>query len=396
MIGGMRRLSLFVLLAAILLSASGYWLYQRPLPVVKAQVIIPQSTVSDPINLPWPSYGQAALGAVGHGVLDSNNTSKAVPVASIAKTITALAVLKEKPLDAGRQGPIITFTESDAQLYRDYLAINGSVVPVNAGGRISQYQALQALMLPSANNIADTLARWAFGSLEDYVNHSNQFVSSLGMKQTTVADASGFSPRTVSTAEDLVILAEAALENPVLAEIVNQAEANFPDIGIIRNVNWLLGTDGVIGIKTGMTDEAGGCFLFGAKRSINGRSVTVIGAILGAPERNQAMNDSQRLINASDGGFELVRAVNFNQIVGRYDLPWGGSAEAVTADGIEVLNWKGKNLTTDTRLSNLAAPKPRTSTVGTIKAGRGDGAKSVNVILSQPATSPSWSWRIFR
>ena len=391
----MPRLKYVVLFLVIASLGAGFWLYQRPLPTLQAEVVVPQSPASKPIKLPWPAYGQAAFGAVGYGVLEKNKTSKPVPIASISKAIAALSILRQKPLEPGQQGPAITITEADVQLYRDYLAKDGSVVPVSAGQQINQYQALQAMLLPSANNMADTAVRWAFGSINEYTDYANQFVKILGMTQTTVADASGFSPKTVSTAEDLVKLGEAVLENPILAEIVNQSTANLPSIGVINNVNWLLGTDGILGIKTGNTDEAGGCYLFGAKRTIAGQSVTVIGAILGAPERNIAMQDSLSLIQASNRGFETITAVKAGQIVGRYNLPWGGSTEAVASSEIKLLNWKGKTLVLDTDLSDLQSPKVENYQVGSISSAT-DNAKTTTVVLKQPISSPSWTWRIFR
>jgi D-alanyl-D-alanine carboxypeptidase (penicillin-binding protein 5/6) len=232
--------------------------------------------------------------------------------------------------------------------------------------------------------------------MANYVNYANQFVKELGMKQTTIADASGFSPQSTSTAEDLVLLGNAALQNPVLAEIVNQKEAVFPGVGTAHNVNFLLGTDGIIGIKTGNTDQAGGCYLFGAKRTVAGQPVTVIGSVLGAPTRNVAMEDSRGLIRAADAGFELVTAVRQNQEIGRYHIPWGGSVSAVSADELKVLNWKGDPLVTDTDLSNLDPPNNQGVKIGSIKAQNGNSSKSVSVVLAEPTSSPSWIWRIIR
>ncbi|HSX17742.1 MAG TPA: hypothetical protein VLE51_00020 [Candidatus Saccharimonadales bacterium] len=392
----MRR-KFFIIALVIILLGIASWRYTKPLPALKPQVGSVQSPVSDAIKLPWPTYGQAALGATGLGVVATNNSSSPAPIASIAKAITALAVLKEKPLKAGEQGPTIILSSVDAQIYQDYLAKNGSVVPVKAGDQITEYQALEAMLLPSANNIADSTARWAFGSIDSYVTYANQFVKTLGMTQTTVAtDASGFSPQTISTAKDLVLLGEAALKNPVLAAVVNQSEASFPNVGTIKNVNGLLGTDGILGIKTGDTDQAGGCFLFGAKRIIRGQSVTVIGAILGAPNRNQAMADSRTLIQAADKGFELATPVLLNQTVGRYNLPWGGSVAAATSGDAKILNWKGNPLTTRTNLNTLQAPVPQNSIVGLVQLTVGDSTKKVPVVLKQPITKPSLIWRILR
>lgn len=390
----MRRLVVLLLIPALLFSGAGYWLYQRPIPQVRAEVIIPHTASTPAIQLPWPAYGQSALGAVGYGVLDTHNTDSAVPIASIAKAVTALAILKEKPLEPGQTGASITITEPDVRLFEDYLTRGGSVVPVAAGNIISQYDALLAMMLPSANNIADTAAIWAFGSLENYTEYANQFVKSLGMTQTNIADASGFSAQTTSTAKDLVLLAEAAMQNSLLASIVNQSEATFPGVGTIRNVNWLLKTDGVIGIKTGNTDEAGGCFLFGARRTVAGQPVIVIGAILGAPTRNQAMADSQSLIKASDSGFELVTVARVNQVVGNYKSPWGANAEAVVADELKALNWKGDSLSANTNLSDLKAPTNQGEKVGSVRVTT-SADQEAPVKLKQPISGPSWTWRIF-
>src|SRR5687767_11685962 len=117
------------------------------------------------INLPWPAYGQSAVGAQGYGVLASNSPNhQPVPSASVIKILTALAVLKVHPLDPGEQGPQITITEEDVASFNDYTLKNGAVTKVVAGQKISQYHALQAMLIRSANNMADTLARWSYGS----------------------------------------------------------------------------------------------------------------------------------------------------------------------------------------------------------------------------------------
>jgi D-alanyl-D-alanine carboxypeptidase (penicillin-binding protein 5/6) len=389
----MSKFKFLLILLLISVLGFGCWRYQRPLPELQAQAVFTNPPTVQPIKIPWPSYGQSAIGAVGYGVLDTHNTNRPTPTASIAKVVTALAILKEKPLSPGQQGPVITMTQADAQLYMDYLAKDGSVVPVAAGQQINEYQALQAMMLPSANNIADTMAKWAFGSVEAYVVYANQLVQQLGLTQTTVADASGFSPKTVSTAKDLVLLGEAALENPVLAGIVKQKQAEFPGVGTIHNVNYLLGVNGIIGIKTGNTDEAGGCYLFGAKRTIEGKSVTVVGAILGAKQRVLAMQDSSGLLDVVDGGFAMATMVQKNQVVGRYAIPWGGSAEAVTNGDIQQLAWKGRDVSVETDLTQLRAPQSQGAAAGKVKTISGPD-KSVEVVLSQSITSPSWTWRI--
>ena len=120
----------------------------------------------------------------------------------------------------------MTITQADVDIYNRYVAQDGSVVPVTVGEKITLYQMLQALMLPSANNIADSMAIWAYGSLQNYSLAANKYVAAHGMNITHIgSDASGLAPDTVGTAHDLVLLGKLAMEHPVLSAIVGQQTA---------------------------------------------------------------------------------------------------------------------------------------------------------------------------
>lgn len=240
--------------------------------------------------LPWPSYGQSAYGEKqDNKVYQSAQNLKPVPIASIAKIITALAVLEKKPLKPGESGPSILITEKDIEFYNEHLANLGTVVPVNVGEEISQYQALQAMLQPSANNIADTLAIWAFGSKEEYTAYANNMLQKFNLQNTKVADPSGYSPNTVSTAPELVKLGLIYLENPVLIEIAKQPSSTIPIAGEIKNYNASLNEAGIVGIKIGFTDEAGRTFIATDLSNSNNPKVAVV---LGAESLPQVMQDT--------------------------------------------------------------------------------------------------------
>src|SRR3989344_5258265 len=217
-----------------------------PMPDLQVDSAAPKTLPAGSVNIPWPTYGQTAIGAVGYGILSQNGDQKPLPIASVAKVMTAIAVLKAHPMQPGTQGETITITKEDVAVYNRYILEGQSAVEVEAGEQLTQYQALQALLLPSANNMADVLARWAFGSLEEYIGFVNSFTKTLGMENTVIADASGFSPKTTSTAIDLAKLAEIAMNHPTVAEIVAQPQANLPVAGIVYNVNNQLGSNGIV------------------------------------------------------------------------------------------------------------------------------------------------------
>lgn len=247
--------------------------------------------------LPWPSYGQSAYGEKqDNTVYQSAQDLKPVPIASVAKIITALAVLEKKPLKPGESGPNILITEKDIEFYNEHLANLGTVVPVNVGEEITQYQALQAMLQPSANNIADTLAVWAFGSKENYINYANNMLQKLYLQNTKVADPSGYSPNTVSIAPELVKLGFIYLENPVLIEIAKQPSSTIPIAGEIKNYNASLNEAGIVGIKIGFTDEAGRTFI---ATDLSNSKNPKVAVVLGAESLPQVMQDTINILKSN-------------------------------------------------------------------------------------------------
>jgi D-alanyl-D-alanine carboxypeptidase (penicillin-binding protein 5/6) len=272
----------------LLLLAIGYGALALTQPLLSIQGKVTFAMPAKPatkVELSWPDYGQSAVGISGYGVVATHGTQKAIPTASIAKVITAMAVLRQHPLQVGEQGPDIVLSQADVDSYTSFVAKDGSVVGVALGEHISEYQALQALLLPSANNMAVTLARWAFGSVEAFNTYANGYAKQLGLTSVHMTDPSGYDVTTVASAHDLTVLGSLAMLNPVLAEIVAQPSAKIPVQGTITNYNFQLGDNGNVGIKTGNNDGDKGAFLFAHKQSIDGQEVIVVGTIMGGRPR---------------------------------------------------------------------------------------------------------------
>src|SRR6185369_7705722 len=104
----------------------------------------------------------------------------------------------------------------------------------------------------------------------------------------------------------------------VLSQIVAERSALLPVEGLVTNTNYKLGQNGLVGIKTGNTDEAGGCFLLATNRQIGGKTVTIVSAVLGAPSLYMAMNDSVNLANSTVNGFGHRNAITAGQEIGHY------------------------------------------------------------------------------
>lgn len=356
-----------------------------PQPTVKLTIKSGDLQTGEKTDFDWPSTGNAAIGAKGFGVLQSNNGDAATPTASIAKVILAMAILKEKPLNQGDTGPEIKITQADEDLYNNDLAQNGSVVPVQIGQNLTEYQALQAVLLPSGNNIATTLANWGFGSVENYIKYAKTMLAEMGLSKTNLADASGYSPQTVSTPNELVLIGSKAMENPVFAEIVGQTSATIPVAGTVNNVNSVLGERDIDGIKTGNTDEAGGCFLFSATRAINGKPVTLIGAVMAMPKLSSALSAAPDLVDLGFENFVYAEGVSTDKPVGTVATDWGETSDIYAQKDISQVVWSGtplkREVTTAPSLSGV---------VGRVKVGD----LSTDLIAKTQLNQPSITWRL--
>jgi D-alanyl-D-alanine carboxypeptidase (penicillin-binding protein 5/6) len=263
---------------ATIAAVLGYQLSASSSSTAASSVDVTQSVPSTV----WPTYGQAAFTTGGSQVHAGPNQHPAA-IASVAKVMTAYLVLGDHPLEEGEEGPTITLTDADVADTERRREQEESVLPIVGGEQLTERQALQALLLPSANNIAAVLARWDAGSTDVFVARMNAAARSLGMTRTRYTDPSGYDDGTVSTAADQVRIVERAMRDPAFAGIVATPSATLPVAGTVHNTNTLLGHDGFVGVKTGSDDAAGGCFAFRAIRWIDGKQTAVTGVVLGQP-----------------------------------------------------------------------------------------------------------------
>lgn len=365
-----------------------------PVQAVSAQVTSFEAPVPVDPPLSFPGYGASAIGAVGYpGVLASGGSAEALPIASISKIITALVVLEAKPLAPGEPGPDITFTDVDVDLYNAQVAQNGSVAGVYSGQVMSQRTAMTVMLVASANNYAESIARWAFGSQDAFVVAATDWIKRAGLTSTAMVEPTGVSPNNVSTSSDLVQLGRLALENPVLAEIVSTQSIDVPDLGVIENTNALLGISGVDGIKTGTLDEAGACLLFSQDLVVGDTTITLVGVVLGGPDHETIDAAVQSLLAQADAGFRQVTLVAPGQQFASYFTPWGDSATAVASSGVTVVLWSA------TPVSVVVKPEPvqladSGSDVGALTVTAGERTIEVPLQLASTIDDPGPWWRL--
>jgi D-alanyl-D-alanine carboxypeptidase len=235
----------------------------------------------------------AILVAPANGaVLWSRRGRTPAPPASLTKMLTALAVRASLDLDA-----VTVASRAAARQPARRLA-------VKRGQRLTVRQALQALMVVSANDVAVMLAETAGGSVARFARAMDAQSERLGLRASSWRNPHGLDARGHrSTAFDLAILARAVLQDRWLARVVRMRRAAFTTPSgrrhrLTARSRFLLGYKGAVGVKTGFTDDAGHCLAAAATRG--GR--TLIAVVLRSPD-NAA--DAGRML---DWGFGRGRS----------------------------------------------------------------------------------------
>ena len=252
----------------------------------------------------WPQRGQAAF-VLDNGRPAASPDEQPVPIASLAKVMAAYLTLKRYPLSGAQDGFAITVTAAQAQAEAQDAAQDQSVVAVRTGEQLNERRLLEALLIPSGNNIAQMLAARVAGSETRFLAEMNADARALGMDHTIYTDPSGFDPSTVSTAADQLRVFQRAMRVPVFRQIVSMASATLPVAGTLTNYDPLI-AEGYAG-KTGSDSTAEGCLAFFTHVTIDGRRLTAVGVVLG---QGQGSDTSALLSAAGEAAEQLVDSVS--------------------------------------------------------------------------------------
>lgn len=399
-----RRVKIWTPLVVLLLIVFGVVQAMRPLPATTLDLTAQDSFTFDggKPEIPWPSSGQAALDVQGIGTFGSSGDQKPVPIASVAKVMTAYVILRDHPLKSGAEGPKIKIDQAAEDQSQ---AGQESTVNVFEGDSISQREALESILIASANNVARLLARWDAGSEKAFVEKMNAAAKDLGMTNTTYTDPSGLNNTTVSTAVDQVKLAKEAMKQPAFREVA--AMMSYDDYKGVNHSNWnhLVGHNDVVGIKTGTTTSALGNLVFAAKKEVGGETRTIVGAVVRQPAGGAdntilgaALDSSDKLIRAAQDTLKSSTILKKGTVVGYVDDGLGGRTPVVATKDVKAVGWAGLTV----KLTFTADEVPHTAQagtkVGTLTVGDGgtSGAVKVPVALRDDLVEPGLSDKLTR
>lgn len=237
------------------------------------------------------AQGAIIMDADSKTVLFSKNPNLRFSPASTTKIMTALTALQFfKPND------ILTVKTATS---------DGSVIGLLQGERMTFQNLLYALLLPSANDAALAISQNYPGGEKAFVAKMNENAKKFNLFNTHYEDPAGLlDDGDYTTPVDLARLASIAIKNPDFAKIVNTKTKTISDIGgfnvyNLDNLNVLLGVDGVNGIKTGYTDEAGQVLV--TSKVENGHTIIIV--VMLSQDR---FSDTEKLLGLVSGNITYL------------------------------------------------------------------------------------------
>ena len=259
-------------------------------------IVIAQPSTEDKPKAPRVTAKAAILVDMDTGtVLYSRNADKRLEMASTTKIMTAILILESLSLDQKVKVPAAA------------VGVAGSTLGLLRGETFTVKQLLYALLVPSANDAAVTLAVAEAGSVKAFVAKMNARAKKMGLTNTHFVNGSGLHAENhYSSAKDIARLASYAMQDPVFRRIVSTREYTLPHAGgmanrviktsneLLRDFNW------VNGIKTGSTPWAGYCLVSSATKN----GLTLISVVLGAKDQDTREAESKALLTY---GFERCR-----------------------------------------------------------------------------------------
>lgn len=266
-------------------------------------------------------------------VIWGKNENERRAMASTTKILTSIVVLENSNLN-----DIVTISKKAANT-------GGSRLKINADDKISVNDLLYGLMLRSGNDAAVALAEHVGGSIEGFADLMNKKATELGLTNSHFVTPHGLDDdEHYTTAYELALITDYALNIPKFKEIVGTKSCNISINGIARsifNTNELLGNmNGVDGVKTGFTGNAMRCLVASCTRDGN----QIITIVLGADTKKDRTLDSKKLIEYA---FSNYKRINLEDIAKENFENW----KQINISRIYINKAKQKNL--ELELSNI-------------------------------------------
>lgn len=297
----------------------------------------------------------------------AENIDEPLPIASISKLMTFFLV-KEKIAEGKIK------LEDKVKVSVTASSVEGSSLDLKAGEEISVKDLLDGLMIVSGNDAAVALAETVGETESKFVTMMNDKASELGLKNATFTNASGLTKNgqdNKMSTRDIFTLSKTIIEKyPEVLEyakttVLEQPSRNFKKESTIPLVGEVEGVDG---LKTGHTDEAGYCLVSTMKIKKGESEFRIISVLMGAKTKADRAQYMKDMLNYAKQNIETRKLIDIEKFTKKVDVKSAsnGYVELVPKEDLERVSMKGINYTTEVNVGEVKLPLKKGDKVGEI------------------------------
>lgn len=316
----------------------------------------------------------------GEILFQKNKDEKLAP-ASMTKMMSMLLIMEEIENGNLKWNEMITTSEKASSM-------GGSQIFLKVGEKMTVEDLLKGVAIASGNDAVVALAERVSGSEEQFVKRMNIRAKDLGLKNTNFINATGLTADNhYSTAYDMSLIAKELVKHEKILEFTSTYEDYLRKD--TKSPFWLVNTnrlvrfkEGVDGLKTGFTDEAGYCLTATMKKD-NMRLITVV---MKEENTSKRSADTTKMLDYGFNIYMVQTILDEKTTIEKKKVELGKTltTEIVPKENITILNKKSddqKNITYKTNINKIIAPVKKGDKVGTI-----DIIEDNNIISTIDAT----------
>ncbi len=311
-------------------------------------------------------------------VLYSKNENEPLAMASMTKVMSMLLIMEKIDDGSLKYDDIVEISTESSSM-------GGSQIFLNPGDKYKVIDLLKGVAMASANDAVVALAEKTYGSKEHFIEAMNKKAESLGLKNTHFVNVHGLDEEGhYSSAYDMSIMARELLKHEKILDFTRVYEEYLtkPDGSQI----WLVNTnklvrfyDGVDGLKTGFTQNAGYCLTATGKKN----NLRLISVVMGEESIEKRSSDTVKLLNYGFNTFKVNLIKNKSEILGKVNVQKGKKENVdvvLVNDLIELLNASDKpsNYKFKILVDKITAPVKKGDVIGKVKVLNDNG-----ILISQ-------------
>ena len=300
-------------------------------------------------------------------IIYERNSDERLAPASMTKMMSLIIIMEAIENKSIKLDQIVTVSENASKM-------GGSQIYLEPNEKMSVDDLLKGICMASANDAVVALAETIYGSEEEFVNRMNKKAKELNLKNTNFKNSTGLDEEGhYSSARDMALIAAELIKHDKVLEYSSRYEdylrENTNKKFWLVNTNKLIKTyDGMDGLKTGYTENAGYCLTATAKRN----SMRLVGVVMMEESSSIRNSDMTELLNYGFGLYKVNNLLKKNKVVSYYEDNKSSKIknDVIVKEDINILNKKNskeRKVTYKVTLDNKNLPIEKDSKIGILE-----------------------------